>query len=494
MSAKLEPCPLFIGGEWVASSASETEPVYNPSEGVQISATPLCGKDEVDKAVQAAADAFPAWADTPVVDRARILFRYKHLLEEKFEELSQTLTREHGKTLEESRGSVRRGIEVVEFACGAPSLMMGESLENIAAGIDCDTIRTPLGVCAAITPFNFPVMVPLWTLPVAIACGNTFVLKPSERVPLSAIRLVELLEEAGLPPGVCNLVHGGREAVDTLLNHQQVRAISFVGSTPVAKYIYETATRNGKRVQSSGGAKNFMVILPDADLDSTITAIMGSAYGCAGERCMAGSALVCAEGAGDRFMPPLSDAARQIRVGPTDRDADAQMGPLVTAQHRDRVIEHIDRGVSEGADLVVDGRGVKVEDTPNGFYVGPTIFDQVTSQMSIVRDEIFGPVLSVMRTDDLNAAIEACNNSGYGNAAVLFTSNGSAAREFRHSVSAGMVGINIGVPAPMAFFPFTGWNNSFYGDLHVQGRESIAFFTQQKVTISRWAPSQRTIF
>ena len=339
MPTKLEPCPLFIGGEWVSSSASETEPVYNPSEGVQISATPLCGKDEVDKAVQAAADAFPEWANTPVVDRARILFRYKHLLEEQFEELSQTLTREHGKTLEESRGSVRRGIEVVEFACGAPSLMMGESLENIAAGIDCDTVRTPLGVCAAITPFNFPVMVPLWTLPVAIACGNTFILKPSEKVPLSAIRLVELLEEAGLPPGVCNLVHGGREAVDTLLNHHQVQAISFVGSTPVAKYIYETATRNGKRVQSSGGAKNFMVILPDADLDSTITAIMGSAYGCAGERCMAGSALICAEGAGDRFIPPLSDAARQIRVGPTDRDADAQIGascdgPTPRTSHR----------------------------------------------------------------------------------------------------------------------------------------------------------------
>ncbi len=494
MPAKQAPCPLFINGAWMASSASESAPVYNPSEGVQIGATPMCGKEEVDQAVRNAADAFPAWADTPAVDRARILFRYKHLLEERFEELAQTVTREHGKTLEESRGSVRRGIEVVEFACGAPSLLMGESLENIAAGIDCDTIRKPLGVCAAITPFNFPVMVPLWTLPVAIVCGNTFILKPSEKVPLSAVLLFELLEEAGLPPGVCNLVHGGREAVDALLSHPQVRAISFVGSTPVAKYIYETATRNGKRVQSSGGAKNFMVILPDADLDSTVTAVMGSAYGCAGERCMAGSALVCAEEAGDRFMPPLSDAARQLRVGPTDRDADAQMGPLITPRHRERVIDYIDRGVSEGADLVVDGRDVRVESTPKGFYVGPTIFDRVTPRMRIARDEIFGPVLSVMRTEDLDTAIEVCNSSGYGNAAVLFTSSGSAARKFRHAVSAGMVGVNVGVPAPMAFFPFTGWNNSFYGDLHVQGRESIAFFTQQKVTISRWAPSQRTIF
>ncbi|MCE2440996.1 MAG: CoA-acylating methylmalonate-semialdehyde dehydrogenase [Candidatus Latescibacteria bacterium] len=482
----LEPCPLFINGEWVESSRTGTEPVYNPSEGIQISATPMCGADEIDRAVGAASTAFPAWAETPAVDRARLMFRFKELLEKHFEDLSRIVTREHGKTLEEARGSVRRGIEVVEFACGAPSLLMGEALENIAPDIDCDTIRQPLGVCAAITPFNFPVMVPLWTLPVALACGNTFVLKPSEKVPLSAIRMVELLAEAGLPRGVLNLVHGGREAVDALLHHPDVRTVSFVGSTPVARYIYETATRNGKRVQSAGGAKNYMVVLPDAEPDATIDAVMGSAYGCAGERCMAGSVLVCARDAAERFLPRLSDAARSLRVGPTDRDADAEMGPLVTPVHLEKVTGSIRTGLSEGADLILDGRDVVVDACPDGFYLGPTIFDRVTPGMQIAREEIFGPVLSVMHTDDLDDAIATCNNSGYGNAAVLFTESGGAARKFRHHVNAGMVGINTGVPAPMAFFPFSGWNNSFFGDLHVQGHEGISFFTRQKVTISRW--------
>lgn len=481
-----EPCPLFIDGEWVESSGTGTEPVYNPSEGIQISATPMCGADEVDRAVRAAAAAFADWSETPAVDRARLMFRFKELLEKHFEDLSRIVTREHGKTLDESRGSVRRGIEVVEFACGAPSLLMGEALENIAPDIDCDTIRQPLGVCAAITPFNFPVMVPLWTLPVALACGNTFVLKPSEKVPLSAIRMVELLAEAGLPRGVLNLVHGGREAVDALLHHPDVRTVSFVGSTPVARYIYETATRNGKRVQSAGGAKNYMVVLPDAEPDATIDAVMGSAYGCAGERCMAGSVLVCAHDAAERFLPRLSDAARGLRVGPTDRDADAEMGPLVTPDHLEKVRSSISAGLSEGAELVVDGRDVVVDVCPNGFYLGPTIFDRVKPGMQIAREEIFGPVLSVMHTDDLDGAIETCNNSGYGNAAVLFTESGGAARRFRHRINAGMVGINTGVPAPMAFFPFSGWNNSFFGDLHVQGHEGVSFFTRQKVTISRW--------
>ena len=482
----LEPCPLFINGEWVESCCNVTEPVYNPSEGIRISATPMCGADEVDRAVGAASDAFPDWAETPAVDRARLMFRFKELLEKHFEDLSRTVTREHGKTLDEARGSVRRGIEVVEFACGAPSLLMGEALENIAPDIDCDTIRQPLGVSAAVTPFNFPVMVPLWTLPVALVCGNTFVLKPSEKVPLSAVRMVELLAEAGLPRGVLNLIHGGREAVDALLHHPDVRTVSFVGSTPVARYIYETATRNGKRVQSAGGAKNYMVVLPDAEPDATINAVMGSAYGCAGERCMAGSVLVCAHDAADRFLPRLSDAARGLRVGPTDRDADAEMGPLVTPDHLERVRGVIRTGLSEGAELIVDGRDAAVDTCPNGFYLGPTIFDRVVPGMRIAREEIFGPVLSVMRTDDLDDAIETCNNSGYGNAAVLFTESGGAARRFRHRVNAGMVGINTGVPAPMAFFPFSGWNNSFFGDLHVQGHEGVSFFTRQKVTISRW--------
>ncbi len=485
----LEPCPLFINGEWITSTQTETEPVYNPSEGVQISATPMCGAGEIDRAVKAASAAFPAWAETPALERARLMFRFKELLEKHYEDLSQIVTREHGKTLDESRGSVRRGIEVVEFACGAPSLLMGEALENIARDIDCDTIRQPLGVSVAITPFNFPVMVPLWTLPIALVCGNTFVLKPSEKVPLSAIRMVQLLSEAGLPPGVLNLVHGGREAVDTLLSHPDVRTVSFVGSTPVAKYIYETATRNGKRVQSAGGAKNYMIVLPDAEPDATVDAVMGSAYGCAGERCMAGSVLVCTHDAAERFLPLLSNAARGLRVGPTDRDPNAQMGPLVTPQHLEKVRASIHTGLSEGANLIVDGREVVVHTCPNGFYLGPTIFDHVQPQMQVARDEIFGPVLSVMRADDLDAAIQNCNNSGYGNAAVVFTESGGAARKFRHNINAGMVGINTGVPAPMAFFPFSGWNNSFFGDLHVQGHEGISFFTRQKVTITRWTKS-----
>ena len=485
---------LLVNGEWVSSKATETAPVYNPSDGTQIAATPLCGASDVHRAVQAAADAFPDWANTPAVDRARIMFRLVALMEARFEELAQLVTRENGKTLEDARGEIRRGIEVAEFACGAPALLMGDSLENIARGIDCDTIRQPLGVSVGITPFNFPFMVPMWTLPIALVCGNTYVLKPSERVPLSAIRIGELLTEAGLPPGVFNIVHGGKDAVNALLAHPQVETVSFVGSTPVARYIYETATRNGKRVQSAGGAKNYLIVLPDADLDSTVDAVMGSAYGCAGERCMAGSVLVCAEGAGERFLHPLGESARGFRVGPTDRNAEVDMGPVVTKTHLDRIHQHIENGLQEGADLIVDGRDVMVEETPNGFYLGATIFDQVQPQMSIVREEIFGPVLSTMHTRDLDEAIARCNASGYGNAAVLFTSSGGAARKFRHEVNAGMVGINIGVPAPMAFFPFSGWNNSFFGDLHVQGAEGISFFTRQKVTISRWMDAKRPFF
>ena len=484
-------CKLFVDGEWIDSSATETTPVFNPSEGTQIAVTPMCGSDEVNRAIEAANRAFPDWADTPAVERARLMFRFKELLERNFEELAALITHEHGKTLEEARGDVRRGIEVVEFACGAPSLLLGDSLENIARNIDCDSVRQPLGVSVAIAPFNFPIMVPLWMLPVALVCGNTFILKPSEKVPLSAIRMSELLEEAGVPKGVFNLVHGGKEAVDTLLSHDLVKTVSFVGSTAVAKYIYETATRNGKRVQSAGGAKNYMVVLPDADIDSTIDGVMGSAYGCAGERCMAGSVLVCAQEAGGKFLDPLAEAARALKVGATDRDPGAQMGPVVTQQHLDHLHRSIDAGVAEGADLLVDGRQASVSEAPDGFYLGPTVFDKVEPSMSIAREELFGPVLSVMHTDDLDGAIARLNGSGFGNAAVLFTSSGGAVRKFKHEVSAGMVGINVGVPAPMAFFPFSGWNNSFFGDLHVQGSEGVAFFTKQKVTISRWADTKR---
>ena len=480
-------CPLFIDGKWTDAADVSTEPVFNPSDGSVIARTPMCGGTEVDSAVRVARAALPDWSATPVVDRARILFRYVHLLEENFEALSRLVTREHGKTLEEARGSVRRGIEVVEFACGAPTLLMGDSLEQIAGGIDCDTIRQPVGVCAGITPFNFPAMVPMWMYPIAIVCGNTFVLKPSEKVPLTAIRLVELLQEAGLPPGVMNLVHGGVDVVNAMCTHPDIDAVSFVGSSPVARHVYQTATAHGKRVQSAGGAKNYMIILPDADPAFTVDALIGSVYGCAGERCMAGSVAVAVEEAAGRVLPPLREALNEMSVGPTDRDPGADMGPVVTRQHLDKVHGYIASGLSDGASLYRDGRGVEVPEAPDGFYLGPTIFDNAAARMKIVREEIFGPVLSVIRTGSLDQGIEACNQSGFGNAAVLFTGDGKAARTFRHRVSAGMVGINVGVPAPMAFFPFSGWNGSFFGDLHIQGKEGFAFYTRQKVTMSRWA-------
>lgn len=480
-------CPLFIGGNWTGAVDAAAEPVYNPSDGSVIARTPMCGASEVDAAVRAAREALSDWSATPVVDRARILFRYVHLLEAHFEELSRLVTREHGKTLEEARGSVRRGIEVVEFACGAPTLLMGDALEEIASGIDCDTIRQPVGVCAGITPFNFPAMVPMWMYPIAIVCGNTFVLKPSEKVPLTAVRLVELLQEAGLPPGVMNLVHGGVDVVNALCTHPDINAVSFVGSSPVARHVYQTATAHGKRVQAAGGAKNYMVILPDADPEFTVDALIGSVYGCAGERCMAGSVAVTVDDAAGRVLPPLREALDGMKVGPTDRDPDVDMGPVVTRQHLDKVHGYIASGLSDGASLYRDGRGVEVPETPDGFYLGPTIFDEASTRMKIVREEIFGPVLSVIRTDSLDNGIEACNQSGFGNAAVLFTGDGKAARKFRNRVSAGMVGINVGVPAPMAFFPFSGWNGSFFGDLHIQGKEGFAFYTRQKVTMSRWA-------
>ncbi len=407
-------------------------------------------------------------------------------MEDDFEELIRLNTREHGKTLAESRGDVKRGIEMVEFACGVPSLLMGESMENLARGIDCETVRQPLGVCVGITPFNFPAMVPLWMYPIALACGNTFVLKPSEKVPLTAIRIVELLQKAGLPKGVLNIVHGGRECVDLLLTHPKVKAVSFVGSTPIARYIFEVATKHGKRVQSNGGAKNYVFIMPDADVENSTRGLIEAAYGCAGERCMAGSTAVIIGDAGKTVLPSILDAARAIKVGPTDREVQPGMGPVITRQHRDRVLQLIEAGTKEGAKIPVDGRSVKVADAPNGFYVGATVLDDVQNSMTVAREEIFGPVLNVMHFADLDAALELANRSPYGNGASIFTRSGKAAREFKHRVKAGMVGVNIGVPASMAWFPFNGWGESFFGDLHMQGKEGVQFFTQQKVTMSRW--------
>jgi len=484
--ANLIPCPLFVGGEWLDVNSVPGSPVFNPSTGEVIAETPLCTAEHVNAAVEAAAAAFPAWMETPAVERARIFFKFKTLLEENFEDLVRSNTREHGKTLTESRGDVKRGIEMVEFACGVPSLLMGENLENIARGIDCDSIRQPLGVCVGITPFNFPAMVPLWMYPTALVCGNTFVLKPSEKVPLTAIKIAKLLEQSGLPKGVFNLVHGGRECVDALLTHPKVKAISFVGSTPIAKHIFEVGTKHGKRVQSNGGAKNFVFLMPDADVENSVKGLIEAAYGCAGERCMAGSTAVVIGDAATKVLPSLVDAAKSIKVGRTDIETQPNMGPVITRQHRDRVAQLIEVGAKEGAKIAADGRGVKVDGAPNGFFLGATILDEVRAGMTVAKEEIFGPVLNVMRFADLDSAIEQANRSPYGNGASIFTRSGKAAREFKHRINCGMVGINIGVPASMAWFPFNGWNESFFGDLHMQGKEGVQFFTQQKVTTTRW--------
>ena len=482
----MNTCPVFIGGEWRTLTDVPMTPVHNPSTGDVIAQAPQCTAKHVDEAVEAAAAAFPGWWETPAVERARIFFRFKALLEQHFEELIRLNTREHGKTLAESRGDVKRGLEMVEFACGIPSLLMGESMENVARGIDCDTIRQPLGVCAGITPFNFPAMVPLWMYPVALVCGNTFVLKPSEKVPLTAIRIVQLLAESGLPNGVINIVHGGRDVVDAILTHPKIKAISFVGSTPVARHVFEVGTRHGKRVQSNGGAKNFVFIMPDADVENSTRGVIEAAYGCAGERCMAGSTAVIIGDASKNVLPSIMEAARAIQVGPTDREQQPHMGPVITRQHRERVEQLIEAGAKEGANVAVDGRPMKVPGEPNGFFIGATVLDNVQGGMTVAKEEIFGPVLNVMRFEQLDTAIELANKCPYGNGASIFTRSGKAAREFKHRIKAGMVGINIGVPASMAWFPFNGWDESFFGDLHMQGREGVQFFTQQKVTTTRW--------
>ena len=483
----IENCPVYIAGEWRQVTDLGTTPVYNPSRGEVIAEVPLCGPAHVDAAVKAAKAAFPAWAETPPGARTQVLFRLKGLLEDAFDELCIGIAREHGKTLGEARGDLRRGIEMVEFACGAPSLLMGESLQNIAAGIDCHTDRHPLGVVAGICPFNFPALVPMWMWPLAIACGNTFVLKPSEKVPLTMQRVVALAEAAGLPPGVLNIVHGGRECVDAILEHPDVRAISFVGSTPVAKQIYLKGTANGKRVQSAGGAKNFAVIMPDADVDKTVDGLRDGAFGCAGERCMASSMAIAVGEAGERVLPQLVDAVKAMRVGPTDQpDDQPDMGAVINADQRDRIEALIGDGESGGGDVLADGRNATVDGAPDGFYVGPTIVDKVAPGNTLLDDEVFGPVLSVVRAANLDEAIAQANAVPFGNGASIYTDSGRAAREFRQRVDAGMIGINVAVPAPLAIFSFTGWNDSFFGDLHIQGREGIEFYTKRKTTTARW--------
>jgi malonate-semialdehyde dehydrogenase (acetylating) / methylmalonate-semialdehyde dehydrogenase len=475
----------FIGGRWVKARATDYFEVHNPAVGEVIGRTPLSTGEDVDLAVQAATDAFASWRDTPVNARAQVLYRLKALMEANFDELARTVTTEHGKTLDEARGSVRRGIECVEVACGAPSLMQGLGLEDIAAGIDCHVVRQPLGVCAAIAPFNFPAMVPMWFLPFAIVTGNTFVLKPSEQVPLSQRKMMELLQKADLPPGVVNLVNGGKDVVNAICDHPGIRAVSFVGSTPIAKHVYQRATHAGKRVQALGGAKNFVVVMPDADLDRSIGVITESFYGCAGERCLAGSMLVPVGGAHREARDRMVASAKALKVGDGSQ-AGVTMGPVISAQHRDRVVNYIDKGVAEGAQLLVDGRQTRVPDRPNGYFVGPTVFDEVSPRMAIGHEEIFGPVASIAPVKTLEEAIQLMRAHPNANATSIFTSSGKAAREFAKHATASMVGVNIGVAAPMAYFPFGGAKDSFFGDLKAHGRDGFEFYTDKKVTISRW--------
>ena len=457
----------------------------NPATGEVTRTVPFAGGEDVDLAVRAAVAAFPAWRSTPPLRRARILTRFRELMEQHQKELASIVTDEHGKVLLDATGSVQRGIEVIEFAAGAPHLLKGEHAGSVGHGVDAHSRLQPLGVCAGITPFNFPVMVPLWMFPIALACGNTFVLKPSEKDPSASVRMAELLKEAGLPDGVFNVVHGDKDTVDAILRHPDIKAISFVGSTPVAKYIYLTAAAHGKRVQALGGAKNHAVVLPDADLEFTASALIGAGYGSAGERCMAISAVVAVGGAGDAIVAKLAEKARALKVGP-GRLEGMDMGPLVTRAHRDNVRGYIDAGVDAGATLVVDGRGVSVPGFEDGFFLGPSLFDHVAPEMTIYKDEIFGPVLVVLRVETLDEAIELVNRNPYGNGAAIFTASGGAARHFEDQIEVGMVGINVPIPVPMAFFSFGGWKQSLFGDLHMHGLEGIYFNTRTKAVTTRW--------
>ena len=475
----------YIAGEWSSGDACERLAVTDPATGEALGAVPDSGRTEVDRAVAAASAAFPAWRRTPVPERARVFFRLKALLDEHHDDLAVSLSREHGKNVAETWGEVQRGIENVEHAAGMPTLMMGDTLEDIARGVDCETVRQPIGVFAVITPYNFPVMIPLWFWPYAVAAGNTVVLKPSEQDPLTHQRVVELGEQAGLPPGVLNVVHGRKGTVEALIDHPGVAGVSFVGSSQVAKIVYERAGAAGKRVQALGGAKNHMIVLPDADPEMVAEAVVSSVFGSAGQRCLAGSVVV---GVGDAYGPMregVLDGAASLKVG-RGLDDGVDMGPVISGAHRDRVTAFIDEGERDGARLLMDGRDASVAGYPRGHWVGPTVFEDVTPEMPIGSEEVFGPVAGLARAASLEAALEMLAKSRYGNAASIFTNSGRAAREFRYRAGISMIGINIGVAAPMAFFPFGGTRNSFYGDLKAQGRDAVSFFTDQRVVISRW--------
>jgi malonate-semialdehyde dehydrogenase (acetylating)/methylmalonate-semialdehyde dehydrogenase len=475
----------YIGRQWQRSQSTESIDVVNPATAEKLASVPLSGGEDVASAVSAAAAAFPGWRQTPPQERIQYLFRFRRLLEEHAAEIARITTQENGKTFAESRGELQRGIENVEVACGIPTLMQGYNLEDVASGIDEIMIRQPLGVTAAITPFNFPSMIPLWFLPYAIACGNTFILKPSERVPLTARKIFELLHEAGLPSGVVNLVVGAKPAVDALLHHPQVRAISFVGSTPVAKYIYAEGAAHGKRVQCQGGAKNHVVVMPDADLDMTAKIVSDSAFGCAGQRCLAVSTAVTVGEASKKFSELFLDLASGLRVG-NGLDEGVQMGPVITSASKSRIEGLIQKGIQDGGKVLLDGRNAKIQNGERGNFLKPTVLSEINAGSELTTTEIFGPVLSLRHANDLDQAIEFIAQSPYGNAASIFTSNGNAARKFRYEVPAGNVGVNIGVAAPMAYFPFSGWKDSFLGVLHGQGRDAVEFYTDKKVVVERW--------
>ena len=476
----------FIGGNMVAGRSGRTAPVYNPATGEQTGLVPLASTEEVRAAVGAAKSALAGWVATTPLRRARILNKFLRILEERTDELAAVITAEHGKVLSDAKGEIQRGMEVVEFATSAPQLLKGEVTENVGTRVDSHSLRQPLGIVAGITPFNFPAMVPMWMFPVALACGNCFILKPSERDPSASLLVAEWLKEAGLPDGVFSVVHGDKEAVDAILTDPDIAAVSFVGSTPIARYIYETAARTGKRCQALGGAKNHMIIMPDADLDQAVDALMGAAYGSAGERCMAISVAVpIGEKTADALMAKLEPKVRALNIGP-GTDPEAEMGPLVTGQHLAKVRGYVDAGVAEGATLVVDGRDFKRQGYENGYFIGGTLFDNVTTDMTIYKEEIFGPVLAVARAPDYATAAKWINEHEFGNGTAIFTRDGDAAREFAHQIQVGMIGINVPIPVPMAFHSFGGWKASLFGDHHMHGPEGVRFYTKLKTITSRW--------
>jgi malonate-semialdehyde dehydrogenase (acetylating)/methylmalonate-semialdehyde dehydrogenase len=481
----------FVNGKKFLGDSKRTSKVFNPAIGEQSAEVKLASIKDMNNAIEAAKIAFLTWSKKPPLQRARVMFRFKEILEKNFEELTKIIVSEHGKVFDDAKGEITRGLEVVEFACGIPQLLKGEFTENVGTDVDSWSLRQPLGVCAGITPFNFPAMVPMWMFPVAIACGNTFILKPSEKDPSCAIRLAELLLEAGLPKGVFNVVNGDKEAVDAIINNKDVSAVSFVGSTPIAKYIYENCAKNEKRVQALGGAKNHAVIMPDCDLEQAVNGLMGAAYGSAGERCMAQSVAVAVGGIGDKLVESLAKKVESLKVG-SGMDKKSEMGPLVTKEHLEKVKGYVDIGVKEGAKLIVDGRNLKLQGYESGYYMGGCLFDHVKKDMKIYKEEIFGPVLSIIRAKNFEEALSLVNEHEFGNGVAIFTRDGDSGRTFASKVQVGMVGINIPIPVPMAFHSFGGWKRSLFGDQHMHGPEGVRFYTKLKTITSRWPSGLRS--